>query len=220
MTHALLPLLLAAADGRFPAEDGGVTWLPAPAPGLAAAVAFTAHAVICADIEPFDDPPVDGYGSVHRPDVLLRLAGGLENPIVGVLDGTLVSRGLGGGALPRVHDLDDHPRVRHARAIRTDVRVHADPRGLVTVAQGLAGRTELSVELADPSAAPAGVGRSLIVEALKLVPEGDPVFAAVAPGNTRSLRAFLALGFTPVGSEVILHSGQREPRPGTMSSRA
>jgi hypothetical protein len=29
------------------------------------------------------------------------------------------------------------------------------------------------------------------------------VFAAVAPGNARSLRAFLAEGFVPLGSEVI-----------------
>jgi hypothetical protein len=30
------------------------------------------------------------------------------------------------------------------------------------------------------------------------------VFAAVAPGNARSLRAFLSEGFVPVGSEVIV----------------
>jgi hypothetical protein len=39
---------------------------------------------------------------------------------------------------------------------------------------------------------------------LRLVPAGEPVFAAVAPGNACSLRAFLAAGFTPVGSEVII----------------
>lgn len=37
-----------------------------------------------------------------------------------------------------------------------------------------------------------------------LVPAGEPVFAAVAPGNARSLRTFLATGFVPIGSEVIL----------------
>ncbi|RIQ11374.1 hypothetical protein DY240_28965 [Jiangella rhizosphaerae] len=42
------------------------------------------------------------------------------------------------------------------------------------------------------------------VHALRLVPAGEPVFAAVTPGNARSLRAFLACGFTPVGSEVLL----------------
>ncbi|WP_275461151.1 hypothetical protein [Streptomyces noursei] len=45
---------------------------------------------------------------------------------------------------------------------------------------------------------------SLLAEALSLVPAGEPVFAAVSPGNARSLRAFLACGFTPIGSEVLL----------------
>ena len=48
-----------------------------------------------------------------------------------------------------------------------------------------------------------GEGRSLIRDAL--VGETGPVFAAVSPGNARSLRTFLALGFAPVGSEVLLH---------------
>ena len=34
--------------------------------------------------------------------------------------------------------------------------------------------------------------------------ETGPVFAAVSPGNARSLRTVLALGFAPVGSEVLL----------------
>jgi hypothetical protein len=37
-----------------------------------------------------------------------------------------------------------------------------------------------------------------------LLPAGEPLFAAVSPGNARSLRAFLAVGFTPVASEVII----------------
>jgi len=51
-----------------------------------------------------------------------------------------------------------------------------------------------------------GFGRELIDEARRLVPAGEPVFAAVAPGNARSLRAFLASGFVPLGSEVILRT--------------
>jgi len=35
------------------------------------------------------------------------------------------------------------------------------------------------------------------------IPEGDVVFAQVAPGNAASLRAFLAAGFRPIGSEVL-----------------
>ncbi|SHF51437.1 hypothetical protein SAMN05443575_0159 [Jatrophihabitans endophyticus] len=209
----LLALLLAAAEGRFPPADGGVTFLPAPRPGIAAAVAFTGHAVVCADdaAARLDGLPVDGWGSVHDPAVLLRLAASLARgaappPSIGVLDAVLAHRGLGDGTLPRTRDYDDHHRVRHARTIRTDVRVHGDARGVVTVARGLADRTEISVELADVTATTAGTGRDLVVEALRLVPAGEPVFAAVAPGNARSLRAFLAVGFVPLGSEVILHA--------------
>jgi RimJ/RimL family protein N-acetyltransferase len=36
------------------------------------------------------------------------------------------------------------------------------------------------------------------------VPRGTTVFAAVAPGNVRSLRMFLRHGFTPIGSEVVI----------------
>jgi hypothetical protein len=49
-----------------------------------------------------------------------------------------------------------------------------------------------------------GWGRSLLTDALGLVPAGEPVFAAVSPGNARSLRAFLGVGFVPIGSEVIV----------------
>ncbi|WP_256339262.1 hypothetical protein [Streptomyces sp. 2224.1] len=54
-----------------------------------------------------------------------------------------------------------------------------------------------------------GHGRSLLADALSLLPEGEPVFAAVSPGNARSLRAFLACGFTPVGREVLLRPERR-----------
>ena len=44
------------------------------------------------------------------------------------------------------------------------------------------------------------------MDALSLVPAGEPVFAAVSPGNARSLRAFLAVGFYP-----IRHGGEVKP---------
>jgi hypothetical protein len=98
--------------------------------------------------------------------------------------------------------------VRYARRIREGVRVHGDERGLVTLSDGLAGRTELSIELDAPEQDGRGRGRSLLLDALTLVPAGVPVFAAVSPGNARSLRAFLAVGFTPVGSETVIRPGR------------
>jgi L-amino acid N-acyltransferase YncA len=83
------------------------------------------------------------------------------------------------------------------------VRVYGDERGLVTLAEGLAGRCEISIE-AEPQGQGRGWGRSLLSDALGLVPAGEPIFAAVSPGNARSLRAFLAVGFVPIGSEVLI----------------
>lgn len=199
----LLAALLAAADGSFPPVDGRAVLLPPLPGGLSAVVSFTGHALLATPLTAADlaDLPLDGYGGALAPAVLTRLSG--ERGHVGVLDVTLVGRGTGGGTLPRRRDLAEHPRVRLALELREDVRVHADGRGLVTLARGLAGRTELSVEV-EPSRAGTGAGRALVQEALALAPAGEPVFAAVAPGNARSLRAFLGLGFVPLGSEVVL----------------
>jgi L-amino acid N-acyltransferase YncA len=93
--------------------------------------------------------------------------------------------------------------VQHASQLRRDVRVYGDERGVVTLAAGLAGRREISIEAA-PRGQGRGWGRSLLHDALGLVPRGEPVFAAVSAGNARSLRAFLAVGFIPLGSEIIL----------------
>ena len=37
----------------------------------------------------------------------------------------------------------------------------------------------------------------------RLVPPGEAIFAQTSPGNAASLRALLAAGFVPLGSEVI-----------------
>jgi hypothetical protein len=197
VSHPLLAVLLDAARGVFPPADGRVVFLPPLDGGHAAVVSLTGRAYVASERTLLG---LDAFGSALRPAVLSALAG--PGGEVETLDVTLVAHGLGGAGLPVRHDLDDHPRVRHARAWRSRVRVHGDGRGLVAVACGLAGRTELSVELA--GVGERGVGRGLIRDALRLVPAGEPLFAAVAPGNARSLRAFLAAGFTPVGSEVLI----------------
>ncbi len=198
--HPLLSLLLEAAAGSFPPVDGQAQFLPPLGSGLEAVVSFTGRAYLVTAMLPeaFADLHPDGYGAALAPAVLQRLAGHGE---IGVLDVILVSRGTGGNRLPARADLDDHPRVLHARSLRQQVRVFGDERGVVTVASGLAGRTELSVQTWPDRH---GTGRGLIQDALSLVPAGAPVFAAVAPGNARSLRAFVALGFQALGSEVLI----------------
>lgn len=201
--HPLLPVLLAAAEGDFPPVDGAADLLPPLRADLQAVVSFTGHAFVATSRAPQELARfgLDGYGAALGPAVLQHLAGPAGQ--VGVLDVTLCARGLGGSDLTVRTDLDDHPRVRHARSVRRAVRVFGDDRGLVTLARGLAGRTELSVEVV-PDRQGRGVGRSLVRDALGLVPRGEPVFAAVSPGNARSLRALLACGFSPLGSEVLL----------------
>ncbi len=212
--HPILHALHDAVDGRFPAIDGCVTLLPAlpgptPEAALNAVVAFTGHAFIAtgADHAAVLAAGADGFGMASSPPVLTVLCNSAtgEPAICGVTDATLFARGSGRGgtSLAIRDDLEHHHRVRHARAIRSDVVVYADERGLVTLASGLAGRRELSVE-AVAAGQGQGWGRSLIVDALGLLDDGEIVFAGVAPGNARSLRAFLGLGFLVIGSETII----------------
>lgn len=207
--HPLLAVLHDAAAGRFPPVDGKAVFVPPLRPGLEGVVSMTGRAYLATALteRDFAGLPLDGFGAALAPAVLLRLAGTAGE--AGVLDATLAADGTGRceQAPPRRHDLDDHHRVQHARSLREDVHVHADERGLVTLAKGIAGRTELSVETADDQQA--GAGRSLIRDALGLVPHGEPLFAAVSPGNARSLRAFLAVGFVAIGSEVLIRVQRR-----------
>ena len=103
----------------------------------------------------------------------------------------------------RRDDLADHPRV--ARPWPTAATWPCSPTTSAgVIGRGLVGRCELSVELFDPESAPPGAGRRLLAGALRALPADEPVWAQVAAGNARSLRAFLAAGFVPVASEVLL----------------
>lgn len=202
--HPLGPILDAAADGRFPPADGTVEVLPPDRGGGRAVVAFAAHAYVLASVS-LDEllaHGADGYGGASKPDVLLWLAG--PGGTIGSLDAVLVARGRGGARLERRADLDHHPRVQRAVHHRRDVEVYADEHGLVTLGLGVGGRREMSIELFDTTARGHGHGRRLIAAGLEQVPEGEWCWAHVAPGNASSLRAFLAAGFVPVCSVVII----------------
>lgn len=208
--HPLLTLFMDAADGCFPPVDGRVTVLPPLPGGLECSVAFTGHAVVATALtdQAVHAQGPDGFGESLSADFLRHLAG--PAGWIGVIDATLTARGAGGPPrLAELTDADGHPRVRYARSLRTDVEVHGDERGIVTLSDGLAGRRELSIELHRTQDSGRGYGRSLLSDALTLVPQGEPVFAAVSPGNARSLRTFLACGFTPIGSEVLLRPKRR-----------
>ena len=199
-------LMAKVAEDRFPDPDGGVSIVPPDrTTGLHAALSFTGHAVIATD-RSLDDVlsmGADGLAGAHSPDVLRALAG--PDGWIGVLDVVLVAHGTGVGApaLVEVDHHDAHRRVGYARDLRVDVRVLADEHGLVTLGRGLGGRTELGFELTGADHG-GGHGRRLLLEALDATPSGEPVFASCAPGNARSLRSLLAVGFRVVGGEVLL----------------
>lgn len=177
-------------------------------------MSFTGYAVIATG-RPAEEVLArspDGYGGALAPGFLLWLAG--EDGRVGCQDAVLVAPGEGGADrdLSRHHDLDAHSRVRHAQALRSDVRVYGDDTGFVTVGVGLGGLTEMSVEITAGHGL--GHGRSLIRRGLTLVDPADVVVAQVTPGNARSLRAFLAAGFVPIGSAVAVTPGGNRSRTG------
>jgi hypothetical protein len=206
VSHPLAAVLTAAAAGRFPAPDGGVEVLP-PDDGTHAVVELTGHSYALTDRSLVDllALGVDGLGGCTRPDALRWLAG--PDGWIGSLDAVLVATARPGERAVERRDLEHHPRVERARAHRRDVRVFGDERGLFTLGRGLAGRLELSVELHDETARSGGAGRALIGAGLAAADQRDPgelVWAQVSPGNAASLRAFLACGFVPIGSEVLL----------------
>lgn len=215
-SHRVAELLRAAAGNSFPPARGTVEVVPRCPPGdVEWVVSFTGHAVVATarSAREVHARGPDGYGRALAPSFLLWLAG--EDGRVGCQDAVLVALGEGSRAsraLPRRHDLDGHPRVAHARTLRSDVAVYGDETGLVTLGIGLGGVREMSVEVTDDHGR--GRGRSLIRRGLTLVDPGDVVVAQVTPGNARSFRAFLAAGFVPVGSAVAVIPGAPRSAPG------
>ena len=207
----LLELLRAVAQGSPPPVDGLVDVLPRP-PGVRAAVlGFTGHHVIAADVDPawvhariapwdLNAPFSPAFlaaleeqvgGHANTQDAVL-VAPDRDEPMDLVrLSATAAEDALGGSP---------HPRG--------DATVWATPDGAGTLmlGRGLADRWELRFDVAD-AARGQGIGRRLAAAAPGLVPPGELVFAQVAPGNVASLRAILAAGYRPIGSEVLLFDG-------------
>ncbi|GAA1894359.1 N-acetyltransferase [Lapillicoccus jejuensis] len=211
--HVVGRVLRAAADGRFPLDDGGWERVPPWRPGVEGVVALTGHAYLAVG----DDVPAarlatlgaDGIGGAHDPRLVAALAGTGQ---VDCLDAVLAAGGRGGpsGLVPRP-DLDDHPRVAHARRFRTDVTAYGVPpdagpggdvHAVVSLGRGIGGLWELGLEV-DAGGRRPGHAVWLASQVRRLVPVGEPVLASTAPGNTRALKVFLAAGFVPVASVQV-----------------
>jgi hypothetical protein len=219
VTEPLLRLLQDAARGRPPAADGAVEVLPPPPGRVDAVLAFTAHHVVAAAVEPglvAAELPDGDLSAPMRPAFLLWLGGRLGSR-PGSLDVVLAAEGL--GTPPPLELVPAAGRPRHARVARAlhyrdGLEVWTDPQGagMLVLGRGLAGRRELAFEVA-PERRGRGLGRLLAAAARHLTPPGEPLFAQVAPGNVASLRAVTAAGFRPVGAEVLFPRETRVPAP-------
>lgn len=209
-----------AAAGRFPLADGGTQVVASPDGPVHAVLAFTAHHVIAADVDPGEvsahlDP--DDIAAPMGAPFLAWLGARLDS-VPGTLDVVLAAR-AGAGAPPFPDTLREiapdavHARVARALLYRTDVRTweSTDRSGLLVVGRGLAGRWEAAFEVS-PEARDRGLGRTLAAISMLAVPRGERVFLQVAPGNVASLRAVLAAGFHPIGAEVLFRKDGGAPR--------
>ena len=208
----ILELLHAAARGAFPPEDGRTEIVGAAVGAPAAVLSFTAHHVVAADV-PADEvlariDPADLKGPL-APGVLAWLAErtGLAAGSLDVVLAWVPERATSAGPVVREVAPGDHPRVARARRWRRDLRVFEGEDGMVVLGRGLAGRLELSVEVAAPRR-DRGLARVLVPAALAAAAPDEPVFAQVAAANAASLRALQAAGFAAVGAEVLY--GRRE----------
>jgi GNAT superfamily N-acetyltransferase len=212
--HPLRLLLEAAARGSAPAADGTVEVTEPPPGPVDAVLAFAAHHVVVARVDPAAvlarlDP--GDVGAPMTPPFLVWLGDLLGADHPPTLDVVLVAPAVSNaGSLdemiavrPMPPDLR-HRRVRRAAAYRGNLRVWEtwDGDGLLIVGRGLAGRWEVAFEV-EPEARGRGIGRGLAAAARRMIPEGEYVFAQVAPGNVPSLRALLAAGYEPIGAEVL-----------------
>lgn len=202
---ALAALLDDVAAGRFPPADGTVTVMPQPSPRDAGVLAFTAHSVVFVDAEPAWVrgllPPGDLAGPM-LPSFAEAVCAGIGRQATST-DMLCVAEARPGPPLIGLDELTAarHPRVERALLYRDDVRAWEVPGGVVTLGRGVAGRWEVAVEI-DPGYRDQGLGRKLIAAARHLLPEGTPIWAQITPGNAASVRAFLAAGYRPAGSEV------------------
>lgn len=182
--------------------------MPGPAPGRAAILSFPGHVVVAADVERawLDSWTAgDDFIAPLRPRFLTALEERLGGAVAGNLDALLVASPLAGPPDIALTSADDstHSRVARAHGYRTDVRAWKSDDGIVVLGRGVAGRWETAFEV-DPAARGNGQGRALALAARHLSPGGRPIWAQCAPGNASSLRALLAAGYVPVGSELLL----------------
>lgn len=210
MAESLREILGAAARGVFPPADGRTTVVPQPSPRHAGVLSFTAHSVVFTDEDPgwvhdtLRDVDCDALTATMNPRFLAAFAE-RTGRWTETVDAMLVGAPLPGEPPLALKEVEDagHPRIVYARGRRDDVRAWVAEGGVLVMGRGIAGRLEVSVEV-DENVRHRGLGRLLVTAARHLVTE--PLWAQVAPGNARSVRAFQAAGYRQVGAELLLHA--------------
>ena len=208
MPGTLRNFLDAAARGVFPPPDGATTVVPQHSPRDAGVLAFTAHSVVFTDEDEgwvraaLEAVPCDPLAATMNPRFLAAFMErtGRSNDTIDLLS---VGTPLPGPPALALTELADpgHPRVAGSRKRRDGVRAWAADGGVLVLGRGIGDRLEIAVEV-DEDVRHRGLGRALAAAALHLADE--PVWAQVAPGNARSLRAFQSAGYRPVGAEALL----------------
>ncbi|WP_331766321.1 GNAT family N-acetyltransferase [Embleya sp. NBC_00896] len=209
-SRTLAQILDAAAGGRFPPPDGTTTVVPQPSRRDAGVVAFTAHSVVFTDEDPawvrgtLAAIDCDELAATMNPRFLAALLDRTGRS-VDTIDLLTVADALPGEPPLELREIadPDHPRVTRARKRRDDVRVWAADGGVLVLGRGIAGRWETAIEV-DQEVRHRGLGRALATAARHLVPDGGPIWSQQATGNARSIRAFQAAGYRPVGAEALL----------------
>ena len=181
--------------------------MPPDRPGRAAVVSLPGFVVVAADVDrPGGDSGMrpGAFAAPLGPDFLGALQRRLH-VTAGNLDVMLIGDLLPGEpALPLTPVTGtEHSRVARALRYRTDVRAWTTPYGIMVVGRGLGNRWEVAFEV-DEKARGRGHGRALALAARHLIPDDRPIWAQCSPGNASSLRALLAAGYVPVGSEILL----------------
>ncbi|WFF00028.1 GNAT family N-acetyltransferase [Micromonospora sp. WMMD964] len=210
MQRTLADILEAAAHGAFPPPDGGTTVVPQPCRRDAGVIAFTGHSVVFTDEDhqwvrrTLAAVACDPLAATMNPRFLAALLDRTGRSM-DTIDLLTVASGLAGDPPLRLTELTDadHPREARARRRRTDVRLWAADGGVIVIGRGVAGRWEVAIEV-DDERRHRGLGRALATAARHLVPDGQPLWSQQAAGNSRSVRAFQAAGFRPVGAEALL----------------
>ncbi len=211
--ETLRDILDAAARGVFPPADGGTTVVPQVCHRDAGVLSFTAHSVVFIDEDPewvretLRGQECDALAASMNPRFLSAL---MERTgrTAETVDAMLVADPLPDAPPPALREIEDadHPRIAYARRRRDDVRAWTADGGVLVMGRGVAGRLEVSVEV-DEDVRHRGLGRLLVAAARHLATE--PLWAQVAPGNARSVRAFQAAGYRPVGAELLLSARAR-----------